>query len=457
MDLCRVSAGIVLCAVALAGCSGSPSGPTTGGGSLSLTFCRAYAPIWLAVQDGNGAWTRVLPNPGTTTYQFSPPSSDKAGLALVDTIATYPSLAVSYESSAEFTAQFSGYVSPRCGVDSTGTGTTKTVNGSVANVGATERAEVSLGSSSADVKPGFGAFPLFQLTDVRDGPIALVATRGDSSELTYAANKVIVRRALSPADNSTLAQLDFGAEGFVPDSANVTVTGLGTDSASVSSAYITTGGGLALSQTFFGAASQWYRAIPLTQLNATDVQVLFATAQSASGVRVGDMAFRNPVDRTLSLPALNTPTVTTLVTAPNARPRVQLASQAEYNRGITAAFTQSTPVAIVLVGASAGYYGGAPVTWDITVPDLSTAAGWNSAWGLQDGNPIGWFLEASGGSDSTFQIAETFSATLLPVSSTPLAVRALRTGPNRFQRLRRLLDAVRSRAGRSLTHSLDSR
>src|SRR5438309_9191098 len=67
------------------GLTGATSGTvavSAAGGSVSTTFCSAYAPIWLAVQDGNGAWTRVLPNPGTTTYELSF-SSGKGGLAFV--------------------------------------------------------------------------------------------------------------------------------------------------------------------------------------------------------------------------------------------------------------------------------------------------------------------------------------------------------------------------------------
>jgi len=416
-----------------AGLTGATSGSvavSAASGSVSIGFCSASYPGWVAVQDGNGPWTRVLPNAGTTTYEFSL-ASGKGGLALVDTNATYPSVDVRYESLAEFTAQLSGDLGPLC------RSLTRTVNGSVAHVGPTEQAEVSLGFSFADVTPGSGAFPLFQLTNVGDNPLDLVATRGGFTEFAYAVDKVIVRRALSPADNGTLLQLDFDAEGFVPDSANVTVTGLGADSLTlVSSTYLEVGGEEAslasLSLTFFGAASQSYRAIPLAQLNANDFQLLGALALSANRNRTAGLSFRNPLNQTLALgPDLNTPVVTKLVTAPNARPRVQLASQPEYNSSVLAFFAQSTLQRSVAVTAEPGYYGGAPATWDVTVPDLSAAAGWNSAWGLQDGTPIDyWGVSAQGGLtlgiatiDSPFRQAGISS-------STPLAQSALRSPPD---------------------------
>ena len=444
LSLNPAGAGYTLTASAtgLTGATTSPFAVGTAGGSVSMTFCSAYAPIWLAVQDGNGAWTRVLPNSGTTTYEFSL-SSGKGGVALVDTIYTVPSLLIAYGSLSDFTApaSYSGDIASVCG--------SRTVNGSAANVGATEQAIVVLGVSAAP------ATSLYQLRNVGDGPQDLFAGRGAFSGTTFALNKVILRRALSPADNSTLALLDFDAEGFAPTSANVTVTGLGADSASVSSSFTARlGSGQleaagALSAFYYRAASgaQPYAAIPLAQLNANDIQYLIAGATGANSGREAWLFFRNPLNQTLALgPDLNTPTVTKLVTAPNVRPRMQLASQTEYNRAIAAGFFQSTR--IVLVEALAGYYGGVPATWDVTVPDLSAAAGWNSAWGLQEGTPIDWSVLAEGGThlpDPNVTDGST-AQDAYRSSSTPLTARALSTALRGLMPDRRLLDALRLRA-----------
>ena len=40
-------------------------------GLVSVEFCALFPPIWVAQQDGNGAWTRVFPNAGSSTYQFA--------------------------------------------------------------------------------------------------------------------------------------------------------------------------------------------------------------------------------------------------------------------------------------------------------------------------------------------------------------------------------------------------
>jgi hypothetical protein len=411
-----------------------------GGGNVSVTFCAADAPIWVAAQDGNGAWTRVLPTSGTT-YQFSF-GSGKGGVAVVDTIGTGTSLNVTYATVADFTglaatANFGG-----CGA--------KTVNGTVANVALTETAVASLGFSFAFVIPAISSS--FQLLNVADGPQDLIGVRSDA---TFVANKVIIRRALNPANNSTLAVLDFDAEGFVPASANVTVTGLGLDTAGVSSVFVGAGGSAfgaigSIPQYVAASGAQPYAAIPLAQLNANEFQQLSAFALAAGDPnrdRSAGVYFRSPVNQAIALgPALNTPTVTKVVTAPNARPRVQLLSQAQYNRFFSASFTQSSLNKDVSLDATAAYFGGTPGTWDVTMPDLSAAAGWNSAWGLQDGTPIDWTVAAEGGASPSFDGTITDGSTSQSASvssATPLTVRALRAGADPFTAQRRLLDVLR--------------
>ena len=117
---------------------------------------------------------------------------------------------------------------------------------------------------------------------------------------------------------------------------------------------------------------------------------------------------------------------------------------------IATVFAQSTLNGAVTVSATAGYYGSAPATWDVTMPDLSAAAGWNSAWGLQDGTPIDWAVLAEGGASPWLDLSfidGSKSQGATKSSSTPLNVRALRTGLDGFVLGRHLLDALWSRAG----------
>ena len=81
---------------------------------------------------------------------------------------------------------------------------------------------------------------------------------------------------------------------------------------------------------------------------------------------------------------MNTPTITQLTTSPYVRYRVQLASQSEYGASVFAAFDQSARS--WFTSMSAAYNGSTPATWDLTLPDFSSVAGWNNLYGLQTGS-----------------------------------------------------------------------
>jgi hypothetical protein len=420
----------------------------SGGTGVSVTFCTADDPIWVAAQDGAGPWTRVLKNVGTTTYQFSFPSG-KGGVAAVDTVGpgsdTY--LNVTYGTLAEFTALAATTNFGGCG--------SKTVNGTVTSMTAAEFAIVSLGYSS--IVAGAGGFTL---TGVADGLQDLVAARVDAAGTVT--NRIILRRAQNPANNSTMPVLDFAAtpESFAPATANVTVSGLGTDEASITALFTGVRGSafglLNLVSGSYTAASGAvpYFAIPLAQLQPNEFQQLSATA-SAPGPSTSDRTaavyFRSPVNQTLAVgPALSTPTVTKAVTSPNAWPRVQLLGQPLYNRFISASYDQSGNNRHASVDATAGYFGGAPVTWDVPLPPgLSAAAGWSTSWGLLDGVPIDWDVSAQGGAIAFLDPAIVDGSTSQSAhisSTTPLTLRGLRTESGGFGLEGRLLDALRAQS-----------
>lgn len=387
-----------------------------GGGSVTYTFCTEEAPTWVASQDGTGAWTRVNPTAGTTyTFTFT---SGRGGIAQVTLDGGDTDLSVIYATLAEFTNAASAVNFGNCG--------DKTVNGSVANVGATEAASVSLGYSSTFVFMATN----FQLTDVAPGPQDLVAVRRDLNSLRT--NKVILRRGLNIANNGTITPaLDFNAgESFAPASANVTVGNLGNDTAFVSATFIgvrgSTFGALSFIAEYLSAAgAQPYDAVPLAQLQANEFQSLEAFAEIAgtdNGDRMVGAYFRTPAAQTLTLgAALSTPTVTKAVTGTVARPRMQLASQAQYNRIVFTDYEQSSIDRRASVIATAAYFGGLPGTWDVAMPDLSVATGWQDTWGLQDGTPIDWSTTAQGG------VITFFDATIAEGSTTQSASRSSTT------------------------------
>ena len=388
------------------------------GTTVTVSYCAADAPIWLAYQDGAGAWTRVTPNSGTTTYAFSV-ASGKVGIATVDTVGTGYDLNVSYATTAEANGFGNTLGLGGCGG--------KTINGTVANVSNSQFANVTLGYASKFVIPITSS--AFSLTKVASGAQDLFAARLDAT--TQRADKLILRRGLNIADGGSLAVLDFNAvEAFAPTSANVTVTGLGADTAGVISIFNGTRGSTFgflgnISDYIAASGATPYDAVPLAQLASGELQQLFASANAAGNAnssRLSAVYFRGPTDRTLALgPVLSTPTVTRVAGGAYSRVRTQVGVQTEYNRYLSADFSQSSVFRNASVIATTGYVGGG--SWDLSIPDLSSATGWNPTWGLQNGNAISWNVSAQGGSIYVLDASITDGSTLKSAtvsSSSPL-------------------------------------
>jgi hypothetical protein len=95
--------------------------------------------------------------------------------------------------------------------------------------------------------------------------------------------------------------------------------------------------------------------------------------------------YHTPSDATLPLGvALATPTYTQIPAQPYVRYQAQLASQAEYGGMVSFFIGQGTRNNFT-VQATSGYFDGTPATWDLSVPDFSTVAGWDPTWGLETG------------------------------------------------------------------------
>lgn len=375
--------------------------------SATYAFCADNAPVWLAVQDGNGPWTRVTPvATNTYTFQFT---SGRGGVAYVTSASGSTDVTVLYATSAEL-AGTGGTNTVEC---TTPAG--KTVNGSVAGLGpstptVSDFATIVLGPSTASATE---AMPTFQLTNVPNGPHDLIASRStftfSGTDFTSVVNRIIIRRALDPPNGSTLPVLDFGsAESFAPATANVTIGNLGTDQALTSTALSTANGSSAAFSftSASAAATQPYYGVPDAQLIAGDIHVLSViatpTGPSPTTSRFASLYFRSVTDRTVTLGSvLGVPTITREAAAPYLRLRAQLPLQAEYNSAGGVSYTQgtspSTTWSVLMTGA---YAGGA--AYDLIIPDLSGAAGWNNAWGLVPGVSTEYSVFEIGGTFNQF-------------------------------------------------------
>ena len=443
-----------------------------GSGNTSWEFCTVdQTPIWVAVQDGaNGTWTRVTPSgPNNTRFQFNITQS-KGAIAYVTTSASAsvgtgdgsfasrlskelqqmllernrPTRSSAYAARSladNYTLNI--FYGTQAELNLTGTtrcltGSGKTVNGSVAGLsGATtssQSATVSLGPSEASASP---QQLTFQLKDVPDGALDLIAGRSTTTisgtDVSIALDKLIIRRGVNAAANSTLPVLDFGsAEAFDPVQANLTIANLNSDVAwAVTSYYTANGSGVTGASlagfSLPGSGPFKYYGVPSNKQVAGDLHVAIAFAipslTSADQSRFAALYFKDPTDRTLTLgAAFPAPTVTTPATTPYARFRAQGTLPTEYNQALVLSYTQETASRTVGITASQNYLAGAS-TYDFTIPDFTSAAGWDNNWGPKSGSSTMWsvtgyaftgsFNTATPTEGSTFKGA-TRSGTITP-------------------------------------------
>jgi hypothetical protein len=373
--------------------------PTTGS---TFAFCADNSPVWFAVQDGTGPWTTVAP---AAANNFNVRlAANRGGIAYVTRSATAgTTLSVLYASAAELTGTgAASTVNVACTVGG------KTVNGSVAGVGAAELATVAFGGSSATVSGAAGP-STFQLRNVVSGARDLIASRATQtvtgSDISFTVNRLIVRRGLDPADGSTLPALDFGAaESFAPATADVTINNLAGDRA-ITGVSLSTANGSSASFFFSTSASATapYFGLPDANLASGDLHSLFVAATPAAGTdasRSATLYFRTVSARTVTLgAALGTPTFTSPAAAPYLQLRAQLPLQAEYNRLGGVFYGQGTGATAraASVVMTAGY-AGSGTAFDLQIPNLSTATGFDNAWGLQPGVSTSWSVFETGGS-----------------------------------------------------------
>ena len=346
---------------------------------VTLKFC-AGAPAWVAFQNDGGAWTQVTGAPSGTgvAYTFTLTTA-KAGLAVVQTLTCSTINSVVYGTPAELATLYSG--------ESCGAGR-KTIYGTVAGGNAGQYSNISLGGGFDNV---YGQSGAITLEGVAPGPQDLVASRWSVGGV----DRMIVRRGVEVADGATLPLLDFNSsEAFAPDSARVSIQGLGSSGAGtftyVSSSLYTAGGGRGSGSAAMTNGTAWYRGLPASATMPGDIHQIVVFG----GDRYADMFVGPLANHAISLgPAAATPTVTTLSGAAPMRKRMTIPVQAGYSKVAMAGFESGTrPYYYVYVHMTEGYRGNA-ASWVLDVPDFGTTAGYNVAWGLQPSSRQLWRSE----------------------------------------------------------------
>jgi hypothetical protein len=380
-----------LALIALVGCSGGTE--PTENTSVTFSICDA---TWVAVQDGDGAWTHVLPTSGWT-YDLS----FKSGRGAIARVRNprwdnQYHLDILYGTLAELRQASTWPDISYCSA-------TVAMTGSVVDTLAGYHFAILLGASYSSVGQFLENFTAFGYPGKWD----MVATRTAITGQTV--TKMIIRRDIDVVAGGTLARMDFdGPEAFAIDTSTVTISNSSPTDVQTR-----------LKSTFFGAhgaavvpmrevlvtdasAPFTHETIPAGQFAPGEFQVLEVIALGSGAVRQAGVYTRAPKARTLTLgPGLNTPSGSVVDSLPNMRMQVQVTTQVQYNRTMTAGFEQEPDLSgrrhYVEVTQTSGYLGMVPPTWTITVPDLSGAEGWDPLWGLNSDLATTWWMRGVGG------------------------------------------------------------
>lgn len=132
------------------------------------------------------------------------------------------------------------------------------------------------------------------------------------------------------------------------------------------------------------AAKQW---APLTHSVALWVFTPDATPPLSQIAET--LYYRAPADRTVRFPpAVAAPTIVGPGASPFGHVRFEIPSQPEYDAVVDVGFFDGRGDHFELY-ATKEYFGATPASWSLSIPDLSTAPGFDAAWLPQPG-PITW-------------------------------------------------------------------
>lgn len=345
------------------------------GGNVILDWSRCGAPPFVAFQDGDGLWSPA--DVAGSVARFTVAAS-KGGFAYADN----EGATVRFMTQAELTASPID-LCPLKGGTNTVTGTAQHVTGSefyTYNLGG------GVGTSSTTA-------PNITINGVRDGVHDLVAF---GSQL--ATGRAYIARDIDVPRTTSLGAVDLGGpNGFAVSRATVTASGPVSGDALVQTmSYLTTSActvnGL-YANSFFGAFSSQTLGFPPTVQRPTDFHMLTMTAARTGQVRAVSLTFHTFASVTLTLqPLLGTPTIES-VSGPYQRERATFGViPAGYNGSVSLRYTEGRHT--MAVTASIGYAGANnPV---LTMPDLSSVAGWQNSYAYAPGAAGTWSASADG-------------------------------------------------------------
>ncbi len=364
--------------------------------NVSVAYCAGQGPIWVAFQDGDGAWTRALPATSNSNDVFQATiASPRGGIATAFQVGSgLPSLQVFFGAPEQLAIV--GFTNPRfCGP-----AVVKSLRGSVTGLDTAEFAIIRAAfSADAVAHPATGGE--FVLDVLPPGPQDILATRVVRTNGIDSIPQMILRRGIDLPDGATLPVLDFAApEAFAPAVANVSLAGTAGGGAAISTRLITS----SFSSTFGVVTGQDigttrpYFVVPEARLLPGDLQVLFASGHGAvpNSVRSAGRYFHAVQDYTLGLGAdVIPPTFSTIATSPTLRLGARFVNQSEYGRETSVSYQEDSTrqVSVSMTQDYALQIG----VYDLVIPELTGVAGFLPAWALSPTTSLRWSASRVGG------------------------------------------------------------
>lgn len=390
--------------------------PTTG--NISWRICSSaprYPSYFVAVKDGSGAWSRVIPGNDGTTYSFNvlQPTGSVAWVTIDSGVAR---TTVYNATQAELTA----LAASDCTLYQNSS--TRTVNGTVSGLASSQQSLLGMGWwFGSTINPASGTVSNYSLLNQPSGNLDLIAFRATTdATLATTTDRMIIRRGLNPASGGSNALLDFNSAEAVNTTASTwTVNNAGGQTFGTTETFTTVGGSTGQLTPGSGIDrapnTRTINGVPLAQSQVGDLhQVVFTigtiTPQHASRQII--VYARTIADRSIAFgPVMPAPTISSVSVIGAAMLRAQGTVPTEYNNGVSLEVKSTGAFArFATVHTTRGFPGGSG-TYDVRMPDLTQVFGWDRNWSLRPGDLTNWWVSGGGPILDYFDVRYIFAST----------------------------------------------
>ena len=357
-----------------------------GEGNVLLDWSGCTVPAWIAAQDGNGPWQRLVPLAGAVRFAVA---SGKGAYAYLESSRT---IVVRYRSQAELSAGVITMCPPPSG--------TKRITGTSQHTGIGELWTWVLAGLSITTTQ---ALPTLDFSPVPDGVHDLVAWTQFGT--TY---RLLLQRGIDLPDGGSLGSLSLlGPDGFFAAQRTMSIRGtfVSGDQLSHSLDYLTTAActvNMMMTRGPVGTTFTSYGIPELFQMPRDFHQITVRSANTQT-IRSTTVVMHALTENIFTLPpVLPTPDVRALA-GPYKRLQLSMAPLPSTYNGVLD-FRYQDGLQSTTLSASSAYVAGGPLT--VAMPDFTDVAGWIPSAAITRDASVQWTLTVDGGDLTTPRCTE---------------------------------------------------